>query len=342
MFPPTLARGAASYRRQTLHTDGVPEPARFAYWLDLVCSAYVRVDCDDMPESGFFGRMEFNPLGPLELTQVASNAQHVVRTRAQIRQETEDYCLVHVQRHGRGCVRQAGREAVLEAGDLVVYDCARPYELSFQGGYHEVSVLRLSRAQLKQHVNNFEDLTATLISGRESGGQLVLSLIDTLRREAERLHPASLMGVTEGLTSLVGAGLRGLPAANARQPTHLHHYHVLRIKQFLQDHLHDPELSPAQISKALGLSEGHIRRLFRAEPAPLMRLIWQLRIEACRRDLVDQRLASRSISEIAYSWGFADATHFSRMFRETFGQSPREWRAAPMAPMALTSSERQP
>ncbi|MDH4393235.1 MAG: helix-turn-helix domain-containing protein [Aquabacterium sp.] len=51
------------------------------------------------------------------------------------------------------------------------------------------------------------------------------------------------------------------------------------------------------------------------------------RLDACRRDLADVRLAERSVSALAFSWGFNDAAHFSRSFREQFGQSPRAWRA---------------
>jgi len=32
------------------------------------------------------------------------------------------------------------------------------------------------------------------------------------------------------------------------------------------------------------------------------------------------------VSEVAFSWGFNDATHFSRSFKEQFGLSPRDWK----------------
>ena len=80
------------------------------------------------------------------------------------------------------------------------------------------------------------------------------------------------------------------------------------------------------IAAELGLSAGHVHRLFKGEAAPLAHYIWSRRLEACSRDLLDPRLAGRSVGEIAYSRGFNDAAHFSRSFRERFGCSPREWR----------------
>ena len=58
------------------------------------------------------------------------------------------------------------------------------------------------------------------------------------------------------------------------------------------------------------------------ESETLMRQIWEDRLRHCREDLVSTELRRRSISEIAYSWGFRDAAHFSRMFRHRFGETP--------------------
>ncbi|MBC7717587.1 MAG: helix-turn-helix domain-containing protein, partial [Pseudorhodobacter sp.] len=51
------------------------------------------------------------------------------------------------------------------------------------------------------------------------------------------------------------------------------------------------------------------------------------RLDAIRRDLCDRNFAARSPSEIAFSWGFNDAAHFSRAFRARFSCSHRELRA---------------
>ena len=37
------------------------------------------------------------------------------------------------------------------------------------------------------------------------------------------------------------------------------------------------------------------------------------------------------MSDIAFSWGFNDAAHFSRSFKEQYGMSPREFRQQALA-----------
>lgn len=86
-------------------------------------------------------------------------------------------------------------------------------------------------------------------------------------------------------------------------------------------------MTVGSIAKALSISPAHLYRLFQNEPQSLGKLMWQWRLEGCQHDLVDPRQAERSVSDIAYSWGFSDVAHFSRVFRERSGMSPRDWRA---------------
>ena len=47
--------------------------------------------------------------------------------------------------------------------------------------------------------------------------------------------------------------------------------------------------------------------------------IWAQRLDGVHADLSDPTCADRTISDIAFSWGFGDASHFSRAFRARFG-----------------------
>ena len=50
------------------------------------------------------------------------------------------------------------------------------------------------------------------------------------------------------------------------------------------------------------------------------------RIDAIAVALRDPSQRNLSISEIAYRWGFSDLSHFNKLFRSRFVQTPREWR----------------
>jgi AraC-like DNA-binding protein len=66
--------------------------------------------------------------------------------------------------------------------------------------------------------------------------------------------------------------------------------------------------------------------LFQGENNTVNRYIWDLRLEKCRADLANPLHRHRTITEIAFAWGFNNSTHFSRIFKERFGLSARAYR----------------
>jgi len=70
----------------------------------------------------------------------------------------------------------------------------------------------------------------------------------------------------------------------------------------------------------------HLHRLFSARGRRVSDCIREQRLERCSADFADRRFLEKSITEIAFSWGFSDSAHFSRCFKLRFGVSPREFR----------------
>ena len=66
---------------------------------------------------------------------------------------------------------------------------------------------------------------------------------------------------------------------------------------------------------------------FRSENISISDHILKARLERCREDLLNPTFAHRSITDVAYTWGFNSSNHFSRCFKQAFGASPRQARA---------------
>lgn len=313
-----------------LSTNAVPRDQRLAYWTDMICNIYVELACDAQTsgEPGEFeGSIRQHTLPNLDVSVVSSMAQKVARTPGHIARSSDDYFLVGIQTRGRGVVRQDGRDAVLAVGDFALYDSTRPYQLLFDDAFEQI-VLKLPGERLRSELRETEKLTATTVSGREGAGHLLISMIRTLREDIDALQPASALAVGNGVLSILAAGLQTLPAARSPGLSQLTSYHLARIKRCIDERLSESELSVGSLAAQLGLSTSQIHRVFKNEAMTPAQYIWERRLEACSRDLLDPRLAGRSVSEIAFGRGFSDAAHFSRAFRERFGCSPRQWRQA--------------
>jgi AraC-like DNA-binding protein len=314
---------------QLLDTTQVEPRRRAEYWSDMVCGTYVQLDCApkvDAYAQDFQGRIQVAELAALQLTHVTSQAQLVQRTQAKIANDPDDYFLVSIQAAGQGVLSQDGREALLQRGDFALYDSTRPYTLKFDGDFQQY-VLKLPGRSLRTAVRETELLTATAVSGQKGAGHLMINMISTLAQDIDTLAPESAAAVADSVTNILIAGLSALPAARRQPVSQLHAYQVERIKACVRAHLQDPQLNVALISGKLKSSASTLHRTWASEACSLSDYIWAQRLEHAKRDLCDPSLAARRVSEIAFSWGFNDAAHFSRAFRSRFACSPREMRA---------------
>ncbi|WP_442819328.1 AraC family transcriptional regulator [Streptomyces sp. NBC_01236] len=51
-------------------------------------------------------------------------------------------------------------------------------------------------------------------------------------------------------------------------------------------------------------------------------------LEGARSTLASPVGRTRTIGSVARAWGFTDASHFTRRFKEAYGVTPKEWRRA--------------
>lgn len=299
---------------------------RLAYWSDIVSDAYVQLECEAAAgKTTIEGSVAITQLATLCLTQVTATAQRVHRTPAKISQSTEDYFLVSIQTSGHGVVVQEGREAHLAPGDFALYDSTRPYVLAFDGDFQQY-VLMLPGRLLRTGFPSAEQLTANTVRGQHGAGHLMLSMIHTLAVDVGTLAPESACPIAESVIQILIAGLSTLPAAKQTPLSQLCLYHLERIKACVRKRLRDPQLTVASIAAELKMSSSTLHRTWGAQTCSLGDWIWAQRLDAAHRDLCDPGMLGRNVSEIAFSWGFNDAAHFSRAFRLRFGCTPREVR----------------
>jgi transcriptional regulator GlxA family with amidase domain len=107
------------------------------------------------------------------------------------------------------------------------------------------------------------------------------------------------------------------------------------VVRYVRAHLDDPALGRAGIAAAHRMSTRTLDRLFADRPQSVSGLIRHERLEAVRRDLQDPALRHRSVAALAAPWGFFDAAHFSRVFRQHYGYPPshRREHLAPVPPL---------
>jgi AraC-like DNA-binding protein len=105
----------------------------------------------------------------------------------------------------------------------------------------------------------------------------------------------------------------------------LHATLFVRIMEYVRTHLRESDLSAGRIAAEHHISVRQLYRILADEGISLGDWIRARRLEECRKDLASTG-AGDPIFAVARRWGFTDASSFTRIFRATFGMSPREWR----------------
>lgn len=235
--------------------------------------------------------------------------------------------LVSLQKQGVALVQQDGRESRIEAGDMFMIDPARPF--SIETGEILTHSMYLEPETLRAVLPEAETLTARAVRCHEGAGAVFRGMVDAMFAAADRLEERTADRLADALPHVLCAALAG--SGGEREPispSRLRQMHKQRILRFVRENLRNHELNAALVAAGVNLSMRYVYELFEDEGQPLMRWIWNSRLERCAADLATPALAARSIGEIAFYWGFNDVAHFSRAFRQRFDSSPREFRAA--------------
>lgn len=312
-------------------TASVAEGDKAAYWNVAVSRSLVPLEVHPLTGRPFEGLLESHRLGYVRISTLEADAARLSRTAALIARSprSEPQVGVGVQVSGRAVLRQDGRRAEVPPGGLVLYDTARPYAVDYPERFR-THVFHVPRRLLGVPEQDLRHASATAVGPTEGYGPVILPLLGALAASAQSCPAPVGDRLAGSVADLVAALVAELaPPRAADEPGARNAHLVQRVREYVGRHLGDPELSPERIADAHHISVRYLHRLFEGEGVTVGRLVQQLRLEACARELARRGRTAPTVSAVARRWGFVNPAHFSRAFRAAYGVSPREWRARP-------------
>ncbi|CCQ14528.1 Transcriptional regulator, AraC family protein [Rhodococcus sp. AW25M09] len=293
----------------------------FEQWRENVSTAFVPLEAVSTGLSSFEGTLVSSTLGSLQLSEVAGREVDVRRTRATIKRADPGLIKVGLQVTGCGTIVQNDREAVLNPGDFAVYDTSAPYDLHFAGDF-AMFVVMFPREALRIDSRELTTVAARRIEGDHGVGALVSPFLHGLRRTTvDGTLPTTPM-LENAVLDLLCAALDDAAPHNAPGSTLL-----IEANSLVESHLGDPTLSTASLAARMHISVRYLQKLFESDGRTVAGWIRSRRLDRCHRDLRDPRFAADSIGTICARHGLIDSSNFSKLFKETYGMSPRAYRA---------------
>lgn len=306
-------------------TADLPKPSRFDAWREFISEAYAPLEPYRRDSTPFFGRICARRLGRCSLVELVADAHGVTRGHSEIMRSQGECYSISLVKKGEGVLVHNGKTVHLKSGDLRVTDYACPLDLWFDKPF-ELTSFMLPRDMLYPRLTAPSEAPATRISSAAGLGKLVRSYLAALAQLPEHQVSRYAGTLIDNLCNLVSLAVESERPTSPRRKPGLHEIRLASVKDYARQHLSNPSLSPASVAGACGISVRYLHKLFRLHGETFGRWLLKQRLEKCRVQISDPRFCDRSLSEISYSWGFNNLSHFDHAFRNAYGNSPREHR----------------
>ena len=313
-------------------TDDVAPRDRAPQWREWIWQHFGGLDSDLYGDPGFDGHLCASLAGEVILTKLEADRHRVLRTPSMARYSDAGYLKIVAPWLGTAEVEQQGRQASARSGGWIIYDTTGSYTIDNPERTEHLIVM-LPKDRMAERGVRLDTLMARHVGGASGISRVALETMRTTWQELPHMSEAAARGAGELIMQLVQLSLLELSG----QETAVTQREALRdrIRAHVARNLHDPQLSIEHIALALNCSKRHLHNAFAGDDDTLAGYILRQRLTQCARDLRQPAMAGRSITEIALSWGFGNAAHFSRAFREHMGQSPSDYRLQPRRPDVL-------
>jgi AraC family transcriptional activator of tynA and feaB len=249
------------------------------------------------------------------------------------RDEQAYFCLSYVTR-GSEALDTGRSRFVINRGDIATRHSSQALSFESTEPLEKLSVYIPEDAmdRVLPHPLSYVGLTI----GRNSAiGGLLAGYLSSLCRDAAPMDERTEAGIAEMTLGLVGAAIAAQGPAACTSPREAL---VQRILAFIDRNLDDPDLKPSQIAATAGISLRYLHLLFAAQRGHTVAgWIRARRLERCRADLIEP---NRTVTEVAFRWGFSDAAQFSHVFSAKYGISPRAFRRANGGKLSPEMSEK--
>lgn len=293
------------------------------------------VDCKTAaPAQPFACSLQRIQLGSIDLLKYdGSHLQRSMRSFRQVRDSWLDNFVASFPVTTHLALTQSGRRSVTAPGSTVLLSSSQPFDCRYQdhGNWPYTQIMiRIPGPLLRQRLPQVDHLCATPMAASQGAGKVLRHLVEGLIEECPHYSATQAVRYGELLLDAYVTLLQETPeclAAQPRQRPDTRAQLLAEAQAYIDAHLSDPELAPAQVAAHCRVSVRHLQTVFAAHGLNVAAFIRETRLQRCRESLRHPQLSQQPITATAMHWGFGSIATFNRVYRDRFGVSPSEDRA---------------
>jgi AraC-like DNA-binding protein/mannose-6-phosphate isomerase-like protein (cupin superfamily) len=307
-----------------LSTKDIAPRERYDWLREVICREYTNVEITSPAHGNLSQDLTIYPWENLQLSTIQSSAISLQRLPSEPHLNSQDAYFVIMLISGDYLLEQNGRQVFLRPGDMTIYDATLPHRIHCPGEFTKL-ILSIPRAIFRDRVAGIDRCTALCIPGAQGIGFVASNFLHSCVTHADELQShefSALSAYALDLLALAVTSVRPVGGNLSRSRA----VSINNIKTFIEQNLCSSVLDTRMITRYASLSARYINNLFEDEGTSLMRYVLMRRLDNCRKDMLNPVYAGHRLSAIAFRWGFNDAAHFSRAFKQQFGCSPSEFK----------------
>jgi AraC-like DNA-binding protein len=256
----------------------------------------------------------------LRTTACIGSPAHFQRSRA-LATDGDDSISIIVS---EGCTAsQRGRDVVLGVGDAVAALHQEPARVTF-GSFFAAFV---PHAALASRVRDIDDATMRLIPRDTEALRLLVGYLRLVQNELAHTTPKMRRVVVTHVHDLVALALSHHRAIGESDSSAIVAARLSAALEHIAARFQQPQLGVATVARSLGVSSRYLQRLLEMSGTTFTARVNELRLQRAFTLLTQACPGERRITDIALDCGFSDISHFNRLFRSRFGDTPSGVRA---------------
>ena len=316
----------APFQILRISTETLPERDRFSVFQEELAQKILQVNIIDLGAQQSRVGLVLMRLGHVRVAAGRSTAAEFIRYNHHLK-DCDDGFRLDIHARGPVHLTHAGEERTYDVGWGHFLDHTRPFRQIAPCGLSNRNVT-VRPAALKTLVAHPEDLAGHPVRPGPALG-LLDGYLQSLTSLDELPSPELAPIISGHLLDLVAAALG--PTAEAAEIISTRGVKAARLRAVVAEiarRFSEPDFDLDDIVGRLGLSRRYIQQLLEETGQSFTERLVERRLERAFAMLTDPRRLHLAIIDIALAAGFGDVSHFNRLFRRRFGDTPSGVRAA--------------
>jgi AraC-like DNA-binding protein len=261
------------------------------------------------------------------LSETASPRLRLVRSSETIRRGGVEGFAIHAQISRTAAGTIGDKTIECRAGDVFFVDLLQTLDLQISPGEETAAAVALwiQRQRMRASIDDENALHGFIVSHGSPAAALIGGSLRLFAQQAGKLTAKEMDALADGVAELAARSIAPLlpriGGVEGGKPLAT----FVTIRHHIDQTLRSPTLSAETLATTFGLSRASLYRLF--EPVGgVASYIRKSRLNRAYQDIVAAEYSNRRIGPIAYRLGFKNLSAFNRLFKNTYGVSPKEAR----------------